>query len=76
MHKSHRASGSVQSPVDANHRDKQESLYFRFLLLPAVLELPILCGDVKGRDSLATSVKYVLTVVLLVRLLKLPVLSP
>jgi hypothetical protein len=52
MHKTHRTSGSVLSPAYANHRNKRQSLYFRFLILSAILELPIMGGDVKGRNSL------------------------
>jgi hypothetical protein len=75
MQKMPRITGSVLSAVYSKQRDKQESLYFRFLLLSAVLELPILGGDVKGRESIATSVTYIFTVVLLDCSLKLPVLS-
>ena len=43
----HRASAKISSPVYANPRDKQEKPYFYFVLLSAVLELPILDGDIK-----------------------------
>jgi len=57
------ASWAISSPVLVNPREKYESLYFRFVLLSTVLELPILDGDVNGRGSLATPVTSVLTVV-------------
>lgn len=42
------ASWAISSPVQVNPREKYESLYFRFVLLSTVLELPILDGDVNG----------------------------
>ena len=45
-----------------NPIDKQESLYFRFVLLTAVVVLLIMNGDIKGWHTLTRSVTTVRTV--------------
>jgi len=47
LHKMHKAPAKISLPVHANPIEKQESLYFHFALLSAVLELLILHGDIK-----------------------------
>jgi hypothetical protein len=75
LQETHMASWAISSPVLVNPREKYESLYFRFVLLSAVLELPILDDDINGWVSLTTSVTSVLTVVVRECLCKLHLFS-